>query len=86
MIFGASEDKDIQGMFAELMPSVKEMIFVKSFHPRAIEPAQIDGDGKPIMDRLYHIVEQIPEALEKALELADDQSVVLDYRQHICCC
>ena len=35
MVFGASEDKDIQVMFAELLPSVKEMIAVKSYHPRA---------------------------------------------------
>jgi dihydrofolate synthase/folylpolyglutamate synthase len=41
LIFGASEDKDIQGMFIELMPMVHEMLVVKSFHPRAIEPTKL---------------------------------------------
>ena len=76
LIFGASEDKDIQGMLAELMPLVKEMIFVKSFHPRAIEPVKlvelIHPFGHP-----YHIVEQIPDALEKGIEFADDNLVIL---------
>ena len=41
LVFGASEDKDIQGMFTELMPVVKELIAVKSFHPRAIDPDKL---------------------------------------------
>jgi folylpolyglutamate synthase/dihydropteroate synthase len=35
LIFGASEDKDLSGMFAELLPSCSRLILTKSTHPRA---------------------------------------------------
>ncbi len=35
IVFGASEDKDIEGMFAELAPCAWQVIATKSFHPRA---------------------------------------------------
>lgn len=35
LIFGASEDKDIHGMFVELLPKVKKLVAVRSSHPRA---------------------------------------------------
>jgi len=76
LIFGASEDKDIQGMFIELMPLVKEMMFVKSYHPRAIEPTKLVDMVQPF-GHPYQIVDQIPEALEKATQLAGDNLVVL---------
>ncbi len=76
LIFGASEDKDIQGMFVELMPGVKELIAVKSFHPRAIEPDKL----VEMADSFGHTVdciEDIPQALEKALQLVGDDGLVL---------
>jgi len=76
LIFGASEDKDIQGMLIELMPLVKEMMFVKSFHPRAIEPTKLVDMVQPF-GHPYQIVEQIPEALEKAVQIAGDNLIVL---------
>jgi dihydrofolate synthase/folylpolyglutamate synthase len=35
MVFGASEDKDIAGMFAELLPKVDYVLLVRADHPRA---------------------------------------------------
>jgi dihydrofolate synthase/folylpolyglutamate synthase len=76
LIFGASEDKDIQGMFSELTPLVKEVMFVKSFHPRAIEPIKLEEMLRPF--RLSaDVAENIPDALEKATQLAGDSSVVV---------
>jgi dihydrofolate synthase/folylpolyglutamate synthase len=76
MVFGASEDKDIAGMFAELSPRVQEVVATKSFHPRAIEPERIleiaSQFGKPVK-----IVEDIPEAVEEALRLAGETQLVL---------
>jgi len=76
MIYGASEDKDILGMFAELMPMVREMIAVKSFHPRAIEPEKLIE-----MALLYkcpaQIIHSIPEAMEIALHEAGENGIVL---------
>lgn len=37
LIFGASEDKDISGMFAELLPICSRVILTRSPHPRAAE-------------------------------------------------
>lgn len=37
LIFGASEDKDISGMFAELLPACSRVILTRSPHPRAAE-------------------------------------------------
>jgi dihydrofolate synthase/folylpolyglutamate synthase len=76
LVFGASEDKDIQGMFTELMPVVKELFMVKSFHPRAIEPEVLVEMAAPYGCEV-HIVDHIPEAIEKALHLAGDDVVIL---------
>jgi dihydrofolate synthase/folylpolyglutamate synthase len=76
LVFGASEDKDIEGMFTELMPVVKELIAVKSFHPRAIDPDKLvdmaDRFGHPVA-----CIEDIPQAMEKALQLVGDNDLVL---------
>jgi dihydrofolate synthase/folylpolyglutamate synthase len=37
LIFGASEDKDISGMFAELLPACSRLIVTRSTHPRAAD-------------------------------------------------
>ena len=76
LIFGASEDKDISGMLAELMPVVKELYLVKSFHPRAIEPGKLAEMAKPY-DRPIQITDHIPEALEKAIRDSRVKGLVL---------
>jgi len=76
LVFGASEDKDIQGMFIELMPLVKELIAVKSFHPRAIDPDQL-VEMAEAFEHPVHCAEHIPEAMEKALQLVGKDRLVL---------
>jgi dihydrofolate synthase/folylpolyglutamate synthase len=76
LIFGASEDKDIQGMLIELMPSVKEVVFVKSFHPRAIDPDKLVQMVQPFR-KPVNIYEQIPDAVDKAIQLASEDMVVV---------
>jgi dihydrofolate synthase/folylpolyglutamate synthase len=76
LIFGASEDKDIEGMFIELMPLVKELITVRSFHPRAIDPDKLVEMGKRFGHPI-HCVDHIPEAIDKALKLIDQDQIVL---------
>lgn len=76
LVFGASEDKDIDGMFFELMPVVRDLITVKSFHPRAIDPDKLvqmaEAYGRPV-----HCVEHIPQAVDLALQLAGTDGLVL---------
>jgi len=76
LVFGASEDKDIQGMLSELLPVVEELYLVKSFHPRAIEPDKLVDMVSPF-DRPVHVIDQIPDALEKAIQNLGTDQVVL---------
>lgn len=76
LVFGASEDKDIQGMFTELMPRVRQVVATKSFHPRALEAEKIvtlaHQFGRPAA-----VVADVGEALYEALRLAGSQALVL---------
>jgi len=76
LVFGASEDKDIAGMFAELAPVTQRVIATKSFHPRAIDPEKLEEIartyGLPV-----EIVPDVPEALEEALQALTDDTLVL---------
>jgi dihydrofolate synthase / folylpolyglutamate synthase len=76
MVFGASEDKDIEGMFMELIPRVTELITVKSFHPRAIDPDKLVVMAGSYGHRV-HCVEHIPDAMELSLNLAGSEGLVL---------
>jgi dihydrofolate synthase/folylpolyglutamate synthase len=76
LVFGASEDKDVEGMFTELMPCVRQVIATKSYHPRAMPPEQLvelaHRFGKPA-----RVVEAVEDALEEAIRLAGDEEMVL---------
>ena len=76
LIFGVSEDKDIEGMFAELMPRVRQVIATRSYHPRALEPQALvefaHRYGIPAS-----VAPTIEEALEQALNLAAGDALVL---------
>jgi dihydrofolate synthase/folylpolyglutamate synthase len=66
-IFGASSDKDIAGMFDELLPGAASLILTRSQHPRAAAPAQLSdiarargnsrlliGDSRDLAAALHH--------------------------------
>jgi len=76
LVFGASEDKDIEGMFHELMPRVWRVITTESMHPRSIDADSlakiVHRFGRPVQALL-----PIEDALISALEEAGQESVVL---------
>jgi len=76
MIFGASEDKDIDGMFAELMPRVKQVIATRSYHPRAMEPGDLVEYGHRF-GRAVKVVPAVEDALQEALNTAGSDELVL---------
>jgi dihydrofolate synthase/folylpolyglutamate synthase len=41
LVFGASEDKDVAGMFAEWKPCLSLIITTRADHPRALDPQQL---------------------------------------------
>lgn len=76
LVFGASEDKDIHGMFTELLPRVKQVIATKSEHPRAIEPDVLVEMAHQFGTSAQAVV-PIEDAVRRAVELADGEGVVL---------
>lgn len=77
LIFGASEDKNIPGMFLEIKPKVKRLLVTKSTHPRALEPEKIQDLARQ-QDIPNEVVATVDNALNRALEMSEnDGSIVL---------
>jgi dihydrofolate synthase / folylpolyglutamate synthase len=77
LIFGASEDKNIPGMFEEMKPKIRKLIVTRADHPRALQPGQIIelADQAGVESEAVSPVEA---ALVRALELSkNDGSIVL---------
>jgi dihydrofolate synthase/folylpolyglutamate synthase len=77
LIFGASEDKNIPGMFAALKPKIRKIIVTRADHPRALEVEKIqllaDQAGAA-----HEAVTPVKAALARALDLSSkDGSIVL---------
>lgn len=77
LIFGASEDKNIPGMFAEMKTKIQKIIVTRADHPRALSVEHVAG----LADQAgaeWEAVVPVKEALRHALELsAKDGSIVL---------
>jgi dihydrofolate synthase/folylpolyglutamate synthase len=76
IIFGASEDKDIAGMFAELLPLASGLVLYQADHPRAASSEDLhallgtfEGD--------VQVSEKAGDAFSAASEMAGDAGVVL---------
>ena len=76
LIFGASEDKDIEGMFDELSPRVNRVIATRSIHPRAMSLETILETAKKHQIPAIEL-EPVEVALKYAMEAAGDTAVVL---------
>jgi len=77
LIFGASEDKNIPGMFAEMKPKIQKIIITRADHPRALSVDQIQSLAEQAGAEFEALV-PVKDALRRALELsANDGSIVL---------
>jgi dihydrofolate synthase/folylpolyglutamate synthase len=77
LIFGASEDKNIPGMFMELKSKIRKIIITRADHPRALEVEQIQGLAEQAGVE-SEAVSPVKSALARALELSSkDGSIVL---------
>jgi dihydrofolate synthase / folylpolyglutamate synthase len=77
LIFGASEDKNIPGMFAEMKPKIKRLMIVRADHPRALEVEAIQklAEQAGVVSEALGTVRA---ALARALDLSSkDGSIVL---------
>jgi dihydrofolate synthase/folylpolyglutamate synthase len=69
LIFGASSDKNIAGMVAELAPFSSGIIAVQSHHPRAVTAARLVSEFTG-----HGVIPQVAEDVAAAVELALDQA------------
>lgn len=76
LVFGASEDKDIQGMFSELLPRVECMITTQSIHPRATEAEHLADMAKEF-NRPVYSMPKIEDAFSLGLSLAGQNKALL---------
>lgn len=76
LVFGASEDKDVEGMFAELMPRVKSVIASRSYHPRSMDPNQLVKLAHRY-GRSAVVIEEVQDAVKEAIRIADGEALVL---------
>lgn len=76
MVFGASEDKDIDGMLRELAPSVERAYLAKAFHPRAAEPGDL-AERAAGLGLDHELVPDVMTAVSQALGQAGSSDVVL---------
>jgi dihydrofolate synthase/folylpolyglutamate synthase len=79
LILGVSKDKDIKGIFEELMPISDYIILTKSnMAARAMEPAKIEEAAEKINNvKDITIASNVEDALKKALSRADKDDLVL---------
>ena len=75
LIFGASSDKDIEGMLREFVPNTELIIFTRSDHPRAADPKQLHAQAVALGGR-GEVTDNVQEALERALELVDPSGLI----------
>lgn len=73
LLFGASEDKDIEGMFAELLPRVQKVVATQSIHPRAVDPDYLVQLAHKLGCPAQSIM-PVEKALDVALDLAGQEA------------
>ncbi|MBM4428327.1 MAG: bifunctional folylpolyglutamate synthase/dihydrofolate synthase, partial [Chloroflexi bacterium] len=69
LIFGASEDKNIPGMFAAMKAKIKKLIVTRADHPRALSVDHIQGLAEQAGVESDAVV-PVKEALRHALDLS----------------
>ncbi|MEJ2412773.1 MAG: bifunctional folylpolyglutamate synthase/dihydrofolate synthase [Anaerolineales bacterium] len=76
LVFGISEDKQLDGMLAEILPRTSYLITTQADHPRAMDAFDL-AQRAGSYDCQVEAIPEVREALEKALELAADGELVL---------
>jgi len=75
LVMGASDDKNIAGVVAELVPIFDRVIVTRSRHPRAMAPAPLAAEfARHGLKAL--IAEDVPSALSQALAMAGEKELV----------
>ena len=76
LVLGISEDKDAAAICNSLKDNAAHILLTKANHPRAHSFKEAEGKDY-FGDLPFEIIENLPQALEKALRIADPKDVVL---------
>ncbi|HEX2178552.1 MAG TPA: folylpolyglutamate synthase/dihydrofolate synthase family protein [Actinomycetota bacterium] len=78
MVLSIFEDKDLRGMLELLVPSADRVIFTRADNPRAAKP-EVLRDAAPVVPGQDppDLVEPLERAVDRALEISDDDDMVL---------
>ena len=76
LVIGVSQDKDVGAICNALKDNVAHIFLTKARHPRAHSFKEAEGKDY-FGDKPFEIIESLDEALEKALQIAGPQDVVL---------
>ncbi len=76
MVFGASSDKDVRGMFLELAPRVSRVILTRANHPRSEDPETLARLARGFGFEA-EVVEPVAAAMQHATEHANVEQVIL---------
>lgn len=78
LIFGASADKDIQGMLEVVLPSASRCIVSASFHPRAADPHRLMDLARSIRpDLKLSTTDTVAQGLDEMLAWAGPEDLIL---------
>jgi len=76
LVFGISEDKQLDGMYQEILPRTSHLICARADHPRAMDPEELcQRAGGYACSK--ETISNIGEALAKALEIAGTEKLVV---------
>lgn len=76
LILGASEDKNLTGMFEEMKSKIKKLIATRANHPRAMEPEKIRKVAKQVGVE-SEALEPVEAAFYRGLELSEKDGSIL---------
>jgi dihydrofolate synthase / folylpolyglutamate synthase len=76
LIFGVSEDKNVAEMLRELAPRLERVIFSKADHPRAVGAEDLLTFAEQVGVKC-EAIEPVEAAVAQALEIVDEQSILL---------
>jgi dihydrofolate synthase/folylpolyglutamate synthase len=76
MVFGASRDKDLEGMLAELLPRVSTLIVTQADHPRSADPDVLTSLAHSHGVRV-EVVSPVSQAIDVGLKTLGPEGVLL---------
>lgn len=75
-VFACMADKDAEGMLAVLEPAFEEIVITRTTSVRAMDPERLGGLAREFFgEHRVHVVRDLPDALDRAAELADEGGV-----------